>query len=224
MVNNDDTGFELLNKEQLKNYFRIKDLDKNCQKLIDEKVNGVANAQSLSFLTKVVPWEKRKPTFIKVNIPKNIDILPQTMKKVEEPDPQSFLLRNLLFFPTFDQENREIYKKDLDKYDVWKKNEVKEINEFGIIKKSEEEKDQEFNIQLKILESRNKQFHEETSDERKGKLIEQLLALDQKPATKANATQAAAGKKKAGKKTKQASISKAAEVLETSKDSIKSKR
>ena len=188
---------------------------------MDEKVDGIANAQSISFITKVNPWSQRKPNFIKVNIPKNIDILPQTMKKAEEPEPQSFLFRNLLLFPEFDSENRDIFKKDLEKYDVWKKNEVKETNEFGIIEKSEEEKDKEFNIQIKILESRNKQFHQETHDERKSKLIEQLLALDQKPIVSKSNTQGA-GTKKKKKHSQMPSISKANEVLDTSKDSLKS--
>lgn len=223
VVNNDDTGFELLNKEQLVNYFRIKEKDKNCQKLMDDKVNGIANAQSISFLTKVVPWAQRKPIFIKVHIPKNIDILPQTMKKAEEPEFQSFLLRNLIFYPEFDQENREIFKKDLEKYDMWKKNEIKEINEFGIIEKSEEEKDKEFNIQLKILESRNKQFHEETHDESKIRLIEQLLALDQKPVIK-SMTHLPINKKKVNKKSnKITSIKPSNENLNSSKESQKSK-
>lgn len=170
---------------------------------MDDKVNGIAHAQSMAFVTKVVPWSQRKPSFIKVNIPKNIDILPQTMKKAEEPQEKSFMLRNLLFYPEFDQEKREGFKKDLEKYDMWKKNEVKEINEFGIIEKSEEEKEKEFNVQLKIMESRNKQYHQETYDECKVRLIEQLLALDQKAVTSQKTQSSQPNKKRVTKKNTQ---------------------
>lgn len=204
------------------NYFRIKDKDKNCQKIIDEKVNGIANAQSMAFLTKIVPWSQKKPSFIKVNIPKNIDILPQTMKKAEEPEEKSFLLRNLLFFPEFNQESREVFKKDLEKYDLWKKNEVKEINEFGIIEKSEEEKEKEFNVQLKILESRNKQYHEETHDERKVMLIDQLIALDKKSTSQKPSPNQQAKKRVTKKNTQKTSGTITQEILDTSKEKDKS--
>lgn len=224
MINNDDTGFELLNKEQLADYFRIKEKDKLCQKITDDKVNGIAHAQSMAFLTKLVPWTQRKPAFIKVNIPKNIDILPQTMKKAEEPDEKSFLLRNLLFFPQFDQESREAFKKDLEKYDLWKKNEVKEINEFGIIEKSEEERDKEFNIQLKIMESRNKQYHQETFDESKVRLFDVLKALEQK-STQPKASVTPQTKKRVQKKPNQKNSDNIPqEILDTSKEIKKNLR
>lgn len=214
---------ELLNKEQLTNYFRIKDNDKNCQKISDDKVNGLANAQCLSFLTKLIPWSQRKPTFINVHIPKNIDILPQTLKKLEEPDRKDFLLRNLLIFPEFDQENREIFKKDLEKYDLWKKNEIKEISEFGIIEKSEEDKDKEFSIQMKILESRNKQFHEETYNERKTRLMDLWLNMEIKSGKNIQKSQTNIPKKKVQKKNTKTSVTKPiSESLDLSRDSQKS--
>lgn len=221
VINNDDSGVELLNKDQLNNYFRIKEMDKNCQQLIDDKVNGIGNAKSMAFLTKLLPWTHKKPIFINAYIPKNIDILPQTFKKMEEPEEKNFLLRNLLIFPEFDQENRESFKKDLEKYDLWKKNQVKEISEFGIIEKSEEDKDKEFSIQLKILDSRNKQYHEETYDERKMRLPDLLLNYEQKSAIK-SPTVVAPGKKKvvAKKHQKTTSIDKpTSELLDVSKDS-----
>lgn len=223
VINSDDTGMELLNKEQLANYFRIKDNDKNCQKISDDKVNGLANAQCLSFLTKLIPWPQRKPTFINVHIPKNIDILPQTLKKLEEPDKKDFLLRNLLIFPEFDQENREIFKKDLEKYDVWKKNENKEISEFGIIEKSEEEKDKEFSIQMKILESRNKQFHEENYNERKTRLMDLWLSMEMRSGKSVQKSQTNIPKKKVQKKNTKTSVAKPiSESLDLSRDSQKS--
>lgn len=119
-------------------------------------------------------FSKRRKNLINVNIPKNIDMLPQTLKKSEIPDQDTFLYRNLLIFKTFNESERERFKSDMEKYEIWKKNEMKEISEFGIIQKTEEERDKEFNIQLKIMEHRNKNSHVESFLEAKNKVEENI--------------------------------------------------
>jgi hypothetical protein len=101
-------------------------------------------------------------------------MLPQTLKKNDIPDQETFLYRNFLIFKPFDEKERERFKSDLEKYEIWKKNELKEISEFGIIQKSEEERDKEFNIQLKIMEHRNKNQYAESYLEAKAKIEETL--------------------------------------------------
>lgn len=109
-------------------------------------------------------------------------MLPQTIKKNEIPDQETFLYRNFLIFKAFNESERERFKSDMEKYEVWKKNELKEISEFGIIQKSEEDRDKEFNIQLKIMEHRNKNTHMESFAEAKSKIEESIrnkLSLSQ---------------------------------------------
>lgn len=54
-------------------------------------------------------------------LPRNIDIIPKTEKKKETPDTDLFLFRNMLRFKEFDEGKRDEFKKDMGKYENWKK-------------------------------------------------------------------------------------------------------
>jgi hypothetical protein len=52
----------------------------------------------------------------------------------------------LLKFNTFDTITREKHKKDLEKYETWKKEYIKQSNEYGSTLKTEEEREEEIKI------------------------------------------------------------------------------
>ncbi|EAR91082.3 hypothetical protein TTHERM_00430030 (macronuclear) [Tetrahymena thermophila SB210] len=174
-INNDNTGFELFNEEQVQNYFRLKEKDPTCVNLFDDQVPNYQNCKSISFISQLLNLEDKKIIQIKPEIPRNLDIIPKTEQKKTEPEKKSYLFRNFLKFEEFNGEKREQHKQDLEKYDLWKKDQVKQSNEYGIIQKTEEERDAEFNIQLKILESRKREFKDEKYDQVKNNITKIFL-------------------------------------------------
>lgn len=91
-----------------------------------------------------------------------MDILTHTKEVQKEPESKIYLFRNLLKFSPFDEESREKHQKDLEKYEIWKKDQLKQQQEYGIGKKSQQEQDSQFDVQLKILESRRTDYNDET--------------------------------------------------------------
>ena len=95
----------------------------------------------MTFLTSFSNYDKDTLKHIFVKIPKNVDIIPQTVDVRDEPLQLKFTYRNLLKFTQLDEFNRQKLHEDLDKFVEWKKNQVKETNEFGIKDRSEEHKE-----------------------------------------------------------------------------------
>lgn len=63
----------------------------------------------------------------------------------------------------------------MEKFENWRREQVKQSNEFGVVQKSEEERDAEFNIQLRILDNRRRQNRDQTYDDAKGKIVDAFL-------------------------------------------------
>lgn len=122
VIQNDNHGSQYFNSEELKHYFRVKNSDPDCTKLIDSQVSGIPNCESWTFLSRFYQLRENKKTFIDVTIPKNVDIIPQTQNIKDEPALFRFCYRNLLKYIDLDLEKRDTLHKDLEKYSVWKKN------------------------------------------------------------------------------------------------------
>lgn len=115
----------------MKNYLRLKQNDKNCLQLCDENVPNFEKCTSLSFISQLLSLEQKKACFITPELPRSLDIVPHSVKKQNEPPKkQIYLFRNLLKFQSFDGEVREQHKRDLEKYDVWKKGKKSFFNYF----------------------------------------------------------------------------------------------
>lgn len=165
LIKNDETGSEYLSDTQLKQYFKIKEKDEKCVKIVEDNVQGYHNTQSLTFLTSFSNYDKDKLKHIFVKIPSNIDIIPQTENVRDEPLKLKFLFRNLLKFSELDEANRQKLHEDLEKFVEWKKNQAKEANEFGLKERSEEHKEKEYGIQQKIIDSRRTTYKQENYQE-----------------------------------------------------------
>lgn len=59
-IYHDSTGYELLCKEQVDNYIRLKEEDRDCVKVIDEEVPNLHNCVSVSFISKLVGLQEKK--------------------------------------------------------------------------------------------------------------------------------------------------------------------
>jgi len=172
LIKNDNTGSEYLSDSQLKQYFKIKEKDEKCVKIVEDNVPGYHNTQSLTFLTSFSNYDKDKLKHIFVKIPSNIDIIPQTENVRDEPLKLKFLFRNLLRFSELDEINRQKLHEDLEKFVEWKKNQTKEANEFGLKERSEEHKEKEYGIQQKIIDSRRTTYKQESYEECLGEFAE----------------------------------------------------
>ena len=159
----------------MKHYFLIKDKDEKCHKLTEEKVAGVANCQSLTFLTQFLTLEEAKKYLMKVKIPRNVDIIPQSIIVKTEPPALKYLYRNLLKYLEYDEAKRQTLHQDMEKYYVWKKNQQKEAFEFGLKERNQDEREKEYSIQERIINSRKTNVAKETYQMCKENLISTRL-------------------------------------------------
>ncbi|EGR34511.1 hypothetical protein IMG5_009200 [Ichthyophthirius multifiliis] len=154
VVQNDNTGYQLLNDEQLNNYIKLKNENKNCVK-IEEKINSTQNCTSISYITQILSIEEQKIKFINPIIPKILNTIPSTLKQQTEVQKKAYKVRNLLKFQNFNQHLRQQYQKDLDNYNQWKIKQQQLKQSLKVIQKTEEQKDAEYHIQLKIQQKLN---------------------------------------------------------------------
>lgn len=84
--------------------------------------------QSLTFLSELQTLKEMKNYLINIEIPKAVDVVPQTQQKHEKPSLKKYLYRNLLKYSEFDEEKRDKLHKDLKEHEVWKVSQKKEYN------------------------------------------------------------------------------------------------
>ncbi|EGR33457.1 hypothetical protein IMG5_051980 [Ichthyophthirius multifiliis] len=155
VIENDNTGYELFNYNQLENFFRLKQQDNLCQIIDCQQVEGFQNLSSISFINKIQQIEDQKQDFIKFQIPRIINYIPNTAKKIEIPSKQIFLHRILIKYDKIDLEKRNVFNQNQEKY--FKYQLLQEQEKYKIIQKSEDEKDKQIYISLKIIEKRKKE-------------------------------------------------------------------
>ncbi|KRX02221.1 hypothetical protein PPERSA_04843 [Pseudocohnilembus persalinus] len=177
VINNNNTGFEILQEDQISNYKRLKEANLKDVRIIEEKNLKFENCDSFTYITRYKTIAEKKQKFINPILPRNLDVIPKTEEKKTEPEIKRFLFRNLLKFPEFTDEIRQENQENLEKYENWKKEQLKQQVSFGILEKSAEEKEKEFNIQLRILEARKRNFESEinTYDKMKSANGDQFL-------------------------------------------------
>ena len=134
--------------------------------MLSDDVNGYSECKSLTYLTELHDLRQKRQSFIREDIPEDLDIISNIKKDSISNDKAIYLSRNLLEFSEFDENLRNLYEEDIEKYENWKVQWQKSQNEFGFLNKIElEEKVQNFKNSQIILENRNKEFPQETFEE-----------------------------------------------------------
>ncbi|EGR30654.1 hypothetical protein IMG5_126590 [Ichthyophthirius multifiliis] len=185
VVQNDNTGYELLNQFQVQNYFNQKQENESCQKVIEDSIKNKNNCTSYTFISSLLQLEDKKIYHLDPQYPQDLDIISKKQtQKVQKNSPNVFTFRNLLKFENFDSIKREEHKKDIEKFYQWKKEYQKQSNEFGIIQKSEVERQEDISISLQILNFRKNCILDENYEEAKDNFIKNLKKKQEKDSQK----------------------------------------
>lgn len=99
VINHDNTGFELLEENQIKNYKRLKEADTGKVQIIEGNLRNLShfltiltifpffslennlkneNCDSFTYITKYKSLKEEKEKFINPELPRALDIMPKT--------------------------------------------------------------------------------------------------------------------------------------------------
>jgi hypothetical protein len=192
IIRNDGTGSELLSDKQLAYYFLSKEVELNkvpssfkiplgptTTKSEIEKQAGLENEKATSFITKSFREKDRLAAldFIEgIEMPIIMNTLQKIVTVNHETPQEAYQYRCLLVHPLFDEDKRQLFEGDLERYKRWKERFSASRVLFGVGDvRTTEEIEEDKKIQVKILNQRKERVVKVDQEEIKNKIVEEEL-------------------------------------------------